>query len=103
MATLKYEIKYENGKTETVTVKPRHLIALEDSMGGKMSTNENNMTSKDAFKLPFIASKNVRNFAESEYLDWLDEVAEIETFGEEAEATAGAPSVDGKASDGGFG
>ena len=94
MATLKYEITYEDGKVETVKVKPRHLIAYEDAVGNVSEIEETGMNSRAAFKLPFIAATNADEFAETDYKAWLKKVDEIEALGQEQPEAA--PSVDGE-------
>lgn len=95
MATLTYTITHEDGAVQTVKVKPRHLIALEDAMGGS-ALDEDKATSRNAFKLPYIAAKDVETFDESGYTAWLRTVDEIESNGDEQTATEGAPPVDGE-------
>lgn len=96
MATLKYHVTYEDGRKETYKVKPRHLIALEDAMGGS-TLSEENATSRNAFKLPFIAATDT-DYDEAAYKAWLRTVDEIDNEGGD-EPTKGAPSVDGEASE----
>jgi hypothetical protein len=96
MATLIYTVTYEDGNVDKVKVKPRHLIALEDAMGGS-ALDEDKATSRNAFKLPYIACKDIETFDDKAYTAWLRTVDEIETDGDEQQATEGAPSVDGEA------
>jgi hypothetical protein len=96
MATLKYHVTYEDGKKATYKVKPRHLIALEDAMDGS-ALSEENATSKNAYKLPFLAACD-DDFNEANYKAWLKTVDEIENEGGE-EPTEGAPPVDGEATE----
>jgi uncharacterized protein YndB with AHSA1/START domain len=69
MATSRFEIKYEDGTEATVKVKPRHLIAYEDAMGGDI---ENAKTAADSFKLAWIAADSAETFE-----DWINTVDEI--------------------------
>jgi hypothetical protein len=95
MATLTYTVTYEDGRSQKVKVKPRHLITLEDATEGNV-LDEANATSRNAFKLPFIAATDPETFDEVAYKSWLKTVDEIDSDGDEKAATDGAPPVDGE-------
>lgn len=57
MAT-KFEVVYESGVTETYTVKPRHILAIEKTNKGKGI--ESNIES--AYRLAYLASGSDETF-----------------------------------------
>jgi hypothetical protein len=85
MATSRFEIKYEDGTEGTFKVKPRHLIAYEDELGGDI---ENAKSAKDSFKLAWIASDTVATFD-----DWIKSVDEINNP-DAAETPADVPAAE---------
>jgi hypothetical protein len=79
---MKITVTYDNSKTFVYKVKPRHLVAYEDTFG---SLNE---TARDMFQLAHLASGDPRDFKE-----WLDDVDEITP--EEQPDAAGQPTGPG--------
>jgi len=84
MATQTFQVTYEDGTSGEFKVKPRHLIAYEDEVGGNL---EDAQSVRDAFKLAWIASGSALHFDE-----WIETVDSIETTGS---APAAEVAVDG--------
>lgn len=83
-----FDITYENGEKLTYKVKPRHLVAFEDSYPEGLGENF-----KAISQLAHIASGDPRP-----YQEWLEDVDELEAQQpEQATPNGGAPARKGKA------
>lgn len=80
MAT-KFTVAYEDGTTETYTVKPRHILAIEKSNKGKGMDS----TIESAYRMAYLASGS-----EDTFEAWIDTTADIEPVEDDASPTKSA-------------
>jgi hypothetical protein len=69
---LEFEITYEDGQTQHVKVRPKHLVAMEDA-GVKVGDS-----AKSSFQIAHAAAATGETFE-----SWLDRVEDIETITDE--------------------